>query len=112
VKIRFWPVISVFVIATVFLVIGHVFGLRRGQFQSALEEAKVSRAALYRDDITIEPQLREFLKGRIYYLIGTKFSDSGYLSKGWDVGAVNMDICKSRFTQKTRRLRREPTRKR
>lgn len=93
VKIRFWPVISILLTATAFLAIGYFFGLRHGQFQSALEEAKVARATLHRDDIDVEPQLREFLKGRIYYLIGTKFYDSRYLfGTEWDVGTVNTNV--------------------
>jgi hypothetical protein len=88
-------------IACVSLAVGFTFGVRRGQFQSALEEAKVARAALLRDDIVLEPQLREYLKGRIYYVIGMKFHDSSYLSKsGWDVGTLNMDILKRPFYAK------------
>lgn len=93
VKIRFWPVTSSLLIGTVCLAIGFVFGLIHGQFQSALEEAKVAKAILKRDDISIEPQFREFLKGRIYYLIGTKFYDSGYLTgREWDVGTVDTNV--------------------
>lgn len=92
VKIRLLPLIAICLVATLFLAIGFVLGLRHGQFQSALEEAKVARATLRRDDIIVQPQLREFLKGRIYYLIGTKFYDSGYLGTEWDVGTVDTNI--------------------
>lgn len=91
-KIRLWPLLPLFLVAAIFLAMGYVLGLRHGQFQSALEEAKVARAILQRDDIIVQPQLREFLKRRIYYLIGTKFYDSGYLGTQWDVGTVDTNI--------------------
>jgi hypothetical protein len=92
-KRSLFPLILFSTGALTFLAVGYVLGLRHGQFQAALQKAKVAKATLRRDDVTIEPQLREFLKGRIYYLIGTKFYDSAYLSReSWDVGTVDTNI--------------------
>jgi len=43
-----------------------------------------------------EPQLREYLKGRIYYLVGTRLRyHPGYISeRAWDVGTVDMGVLK------------------
>jgi hypothetical protein len=44
--------------------------------------------------ITLEPQLREYLNGRIYYVCGMKIYDPGCLSDRWDVGTVDTNILK------------------
>ena len=70
-------------------VFGYANGMKQGQLQAALEEIKIAKGNLTDEEIKLEPQLREYLKGRIYYVIGMKFHDPGYLSDGWDVGTVD-----------------------
>ena len=95
-KIRIRSIISHLLLAALFLAIGYVSGLRRGQYQAALEEAKVARASLNRDDITLDPQLREYMKGRIYYLIGTKFYHArSEFGREWDEGTVDTNILRT-----------------
>jgi hypothetical protein len=64
-------------------------GFKRGSFQAALEESKIAISILQKD--MIKPQLKEYLKGRIYYNLHTKFpNDKGYRSKeDWDFGIVD-----------------------
>ena len=89
--------IGCFAAGVVFLV-GFGIGLERGQLQASLQEAKVARAALMLDsgDFTLEPQLREYLKGRIYYVVGRRLRHHpGYISqRAWDVGTVDMGVLK------------------
>ena len=71
---------------------GAVWGWRHGQFQAALEENKVAARNLEDNHLNLSPDLREYLKGRIYYNIATKFpNDRGYLLRGdWDFGPVDL----------------------
>ena len=74
---------------------GAVWGWRHGQFQAALEENKVAARNLednHLHHLKLSPDLREYLKGRIYYNIATKFPDDrGYLlRKNWDFGPVDI----------------------
>ena len=71
---------------------GVMWGWRRGQFQAGLEENKIAAVNLQDNHLNISPDLREYLKGRIYYNIATKFpNDRGYLLRGdWDFGPVDL----------------------
>lgn len=70
---------------------GFMWGWRRGQFQAGLEENKVAAVNLQDNHLNLSPDLREYLKGRIYYNLATKFPDDrGYLRRGdWDFGPVD-----------------------
>ena len=72
------------------LAVGALWGLRHGQFQAALEENKVARVCLRDASLELCPDLREYLKGRIYYNIASKFPNQrGYLlRRDWDFGVV------------------------
>ena len=54
-------------------------------------------AMLKSEDSELNPLGREYLKGRIYYNLATKFpNDKGYLlRKDWDFGPINLDVAKS-----------------
>ena len=64
-------------------------GFKQGSFQAALEESKMARSVIQKD--TINPQLKEYLKGRLYYNIHTKFpNDQAYrLKEDWDFGKID-----------------------
>lgn len=81
---------------------GAAWGLGHGQFQAALEESKVAASCLRADDLSLSPDLREYLKGRIYYNIASKFpNDRGYLSRSsWDFGSVDLSVLKRRVYAK------------
>lgn len=49
---RFGPLVWTFLLTIISVGTGYFFGLRHGQFQSALEEAKVARATLQREAAT------------------------------------------------------------
>jgi len=76
------------------LLIGYFFGFRQGTFQLALQENKVAAANLRFNGANSSPQLREYLKARIYCNVNTFYPDtSGYLlQKDWDFGPVDKEI--------------------
>ena len=72
------------------------FGFKKGKFQAGLEENKIAstilRGRIVGDhELAISPEFREYLKGRIYYNIATKFPNNrGYLlRRDWDFGPVD-----------------------
>lgn len=81
---------------------GAVWGIRHGQFQAALEENKVAATCLRAADLNLSADFREYLKGRIYYNIASKFpNDRGYLSRTtWDFGPVDLSVLKRRIYAK------------
>jgi hypothetical protein len=75
---------------------GSVGGCRYQQFNLALQENKVAAANLkmntdFYGGTNLSPQLREFLKARIYCNVYNYYpSSSGYLlRKDWDFGPVD-----------------------
>ncbi|MBN9692581.1 MAG: hypothetical protein J0M24_20220 [Verrucomicrobia bacterium] len=80
---------------------GAVWGTRHGQFQAALEENKVAASCLKAADLELSAEFREYLKGRIYYYIASKFpNDQSYLSRTWDFGPVDLNVLKRRIYAK------------
>lgn len=81
---------------------GAVWGTRHGQFQAALEENKVAASCLKAADLKLSAEFREYLKGRIYYNIASKFpNDQGYLSRTtWDFGPVDLNVLTRRIYAK------------
>ena len=75
---------------------GWLWGFSRGRFQAGLEENKVAAACLLANDLTISADLREYLKGRIYYNLASKYPDDrGYLlRRDWDFGTVDLTLLK------------------
>jgi hypothetical protein len=78
---------------------GFVGGCRHQQFDLALQENKVAAANLkantdFYGGTNLSPQLREFLKARIYCNVYNYYpSTSGYLiRKDWDFGPVDRNI--------------------
>jgi len=70
-----------------------VFGVKWGQFQSALAENKLAVSNL--DAMpNLDPQFREYLKARIYNNVREFYpSKPGYLlQKDWDRGPVRQDL--------------------
>jgi hypothetical protein len=76
------------------LLIGFILGFRQGTFQIALQENKVAAANLKFYSTNSTPQLREYLKARIYCNVNTFYPNtSGYLlQKDWDFGPVDKDV--------------------
>ena len=72
--------------------ISYILGSNHGYFQAGLEEAKIASANL--DSQDLNPQFREYLKGRIYYNMATKFpDDEGYRNQDqWDFGTIDKKI--------------------
>lgn len=82
------------IIAFVSFVAGFAVGLERGAFQAALQENKIAASSLRTEDLDLSAGFREYLKGRIYYNIATRYpNDHGYLlRRDWDFGPVDMTI--------------------
>jgi len=80
------------------LIIGGYRGYQHGRFVTALEENKMAAGIVSSDDPNLDPLWKEYMKGRIYYNIATKFpNDRGYLlRKDWDFGPVNKDVTKGK----------------
>ena len=75
------------------VVIGAVLGWRQGSFQVALQENKVATANLKFYGTNLTPQLREYLKARVYCNVSAFYpSTPGYLlQQDWDYGKVERD---------------------
>lgn len=86
-------------LAGVSFVVGACWGHDRGEFRAGLEENKIAAACLKAQDLSLSPDLREFLKGRIYYNLASKYPNKrGYLlRRDWDFGAVDSAIMKRRI---------------
>jgi hypothetical protein len=72
-------------------VVGYLIGMKAGCFQAALEENKIAAVILKQNQPNLSSELREYLKGRIYYNLSTKFPNKeGYLKReDWDFGEVD-----------------------
>lgn len=72
--------------------LGNGNAVQQGRFQAALAENKVAADNLSNE--SLGPELREYLKGRIYYNIATEYPNTrGYLlRKDWDFGPVDRRI--------------------
>ncbi len=81
---------------------GWLSGFTSGKFQAGLEENKIAVACLREKDLTVSPDFREYLKGRIYYNLASKYPNrSGYLlRRDWDFGPVNSALLKRRIYAK------------
>ena len=81
---------------------GWLRGFASGRFEAGLEENKIAAACLRAEDLTLSPDFREYLKGRIYYNLASKFPNRrGYLlRRDWDFGAVNVPVLKRRIYAK------------
>ena len=91
------------IIAFVSFVAGFAVGHKQGAFQAALQENKIAVGCLkWKPDLNLSPEFREYLKGRIYYNIATRYpNDRGYLfSSDWDFGPVDLDVLPSRIYAK------------
>ena len=86
---KIYAVVILLVLCFLCSCLSFYLGLKRGSFQAALEESKIAISVIQKENIN--PQLKEYLKGRIYYNIHTKFpNDKGYRSKeDWDFGIVD-----------------------
>lgn len=75
------------------LVVGLALGWRQASFQSALQENKVAAANLKFYGTNLTPQLREYLKARVYCNVYTFYpSTPGYLLQDdWDFGKIDRD---------------------
>jgi len=72
------------------LYLGAIWGLKKGAFNAGLEENKIAKGLITNTDLKLSPEFTEYLRGRIYYNIATKYpNDRGYLlRKDWDLGEV------------------------
>lgn len=72
------------------LYVGSIWGIRKGAFNAGLEENKLASNLLSNRELNLGPEFSEYLKGRIYYNIASKYpNDRGYLlRKDWDFGEV------------------------
>jgi hypothetical protein len=74
--------------------LGFFLGWRQAAFQIALQENKVATWNLKFNGTNLTPQLREYLKARVYCNVYTYYpSKHGYLlEKDWDYGKVDRDV--------------------
>lgn len=84
------------------LMIGGFRGYEHGVFVTAMEENKMAAAILKSEDSEMNPWGREYLKGRIYSNLATKFpNDKGYLlRKDWDFGPIDANVSKGAIGSK------------
>jgi hypothetical protein len=85
----------IFVIGLVIgLIVGSIFGSKGASFGAALQENKVAAANLKFYGTNLTPQLREYLKARIYCNVNTFYPNTaGYLlQKDWDFGPVDKSV--------------------
>lgn len=89
-------------LALVGLAAGWILGFKSGKFQAGLEENKIAAACLRAEDLTLSPDFREYLRGRIYYNLASKYPNRrGYLlRRDWDFGPVNVALLKRRVYAK------------
>ncbi|MFK5921247.1 MAG: hypothetical protein QM496_03655 [Verrucomicrobiota bacterium] len=82
--------------------IGVSWGFKSGKFQAAMEENKMAALTLSSDDSELNAWSKEYLKGRIYYNIATKFpNDRGYLLReDWDFGPIDLKTSKAHIGAK------------
>ena len=73
--------------------LGYWLGWRQACFEIALRENKVATVNLKFCGTNLTPQLREYLKARVYCNVYTHYpSQQGYLlQKDWDYGPVDRD---------------------
>ena len=73
--------------------IGAILVWKKGRFSAALEENKIAVVLLTQKSVPEDTAFGEYLKGRIYYNIASKFpNDRGYLLRSdWDFGPVNVE---------------------
>jgi hypothetical protein len=76
------------------LLVGSIFGSKQASFGAALQENKVAAANLKFYSTNLTPQLREYLKARIYCNVNTFYPNTpGYLLQtDWDFGPVDKGI--------------------
>ena len=76
------------------LAVGYGLGFWQGNFQQALKENKVSMANLRFFGTNLNPQLREYLKARIYCNVSAFYpAKAGYLLRSdWDFGSVDRAV--------------------
>jgi hypothetical protein len=92
------PALALALAAAAFLG-GYGLGHDHGGFRAALEENKVAAACLRSKDASLPAELREYLKGRIYYNIASKYpNEAGYLlRRDWDFGPVDTKVLPRRI---------------
>lgn len=76
---------------------GFVLGFKKGSFQVALQENKIATVNLKFNSTNITPQLREYLKARVYYNVHRYYpSKKGYLNQvDWDYGRVDREVLRN-----------------
>lgn len=76
------------------LLIGFIAGHRHASFHSALAENKIAAINLKFNHEKLSPQLREYLKVRIYSNVLVRYpNDPGYLlARDWDFGPVDRQV--------------------
>jgi len=87
--------VIIFVVGlTIGLLIGSIGGCKSASFGAALQENKVAAANLKCCGTNLTPQLREYLKARIYCNVNTFYPNTaGYLlQKDWDFGPVDRSV--------------------
>ena len=94
--------IGALIVITMGIPAAYVAGFKNGNFQAALEENKVASVCLRSNDLLLAPEFREYLKGRIYYNIASKFPNKrGYLlRRDWDFGPVDLSRLNRRIYAK------------
>src|SRR5271155_3018402 len=76
------------------LLVGFLFGLKQGAFRMALQENKVAVDNLRMSPTNLTPQLREYLKARIYCNVYTFYpNETAFLTQtDWDFGPVDKNV--------------------
>lgn len=76
------------------LLVGSIVGSKGASFGAALQENKVAAVNLKFHNDDLSPQLREYLKARIYCNVNAFYPNTaGYLlQKDWDFGPVDKSV--------------------
>ena len=92
-------IVATVLVAVIVFLAGAFWGYQKGAFGAALEENKVAAVCLRTENLNISGEFREYLKGRIYYNLASKYpNDRGYLlRRDWDFGPVEIALLKRRI---------------
>lgn len=88
-KLASATILGILILGTGFYA-GLICGMNKGAFNAGLEENRLAKRLLSNQALTVSPEFSEYLKGRIYYNIASKYPNNRdyLLREDWDFGEV------------------------